>query len=268
MVIQPRFGNGWHDILQYHVFCEDRYYAARVFWTETLWHHSAWVYDGGARELWNSDLPLEQSDTEYVDLKGSNFTMCVPDGVGTVKVEPGDTNDALEIRVRARNSFQWYFPFGGPPTIHQPNLECEVHYQGQVHRGLGYSKRYHFEERVAHWGYRFVHATVDDHSWALWSADATFAHKKYAYFKVVGGNGDLHEANLKDSSHRDDAIYGVIDGAGYEVELEEVGAWETLLRSPSMDSQMRQRFCRATINHHGRSEAGYAVNETCFGTLV
>ena len=266
-MIQPKFGNGVHEILQYHVFAEDKYFAARVFWTETLWHHSAWIYDGEARELWNGDETLVQSEQDFLDLDGTNFSMCIPDERGVVKVEPGATQDAMEIRLQARNTLEWTFPYGGPPTIHQPNLDCEVHYQGEVYRGIGYSKRYHFEERVSHWGYRFVHATVDDHSWALWSADATFNLKKYAYFKVVGGNGDVHEAKLKDSAHRDDAIYGVIDGAEYEVDLEEIGAWDTALQSVSMDSQMTQRFCRTTIRRGDQTEQGYAVNELCFGTL-
>ena len=123
-------------------------------------------------------------------------------------------------------------------------------------------------EPVGHWGYRFVHATDDDHSWVVWSADATFAHKKYAYFKLCDGNGDLHEADIKDSAHRDDSIFGVIDGREYEIKLEELGTWETLLHNARMNSQMRQRFCKSTLIRTGESTGGFAVNETCFGTLA
>ena len=51
-------------------------------------------------------------------------------------------------------------------------------------------------------------------------------------------------------------------------DLEELGTWDTLLRSSRMDSQMRQRFCRMKVTHDGSSEMGYAINETCFGTLA
>ena len=266
-MIQPPFGNGFHDIIQYHVFSGDKYFAARVFWTKTMWHHSAWIYNGEVRELWNGQAPLTQTDQDYLELEGENFSMSIPDERGVIKVEPGAAEDAMEIKIKARNTLQWTFPHGGPPTIHQPNLDCEVLYQGEVYPGIGYMKRYHFEDRVTHWGYRFVHATVDDQSWALWSADATFNLKKYAYFKVVGGNGDVHEADLKDSAHRDDSIYGVVDGTEYQVELEEIGVWDTLLRSEGMDSQMTQRFCRTTVHRGDSSEKGYGVNELCFGTL-
>jgi len=267
MLIQPTFGNGHHDILQYHVFSEGKYFAARVFWTESLWHHSAWVYDGEVRELWNDETPLEQSDADYLDIAASGFSMLVPDERGVVRVEPEAVDDQLEMRIKARNTLEWTFPHGGPPTIHQPNLDCEVDYQGKTYRGIGYMKRYHFEDRVSHWGYRFIHATVDDQSWALWSADATFNLNKYAYFKVVGGNGDVHEANLEDSAHRDDAVYGVVDGVRYKVEMEEIGTWDTPLKSDDMDSMMTQRFCRSTIRRGDSVETGYAVNELCFGTL-
>ena len=122
--------------------------------------------------------------------------------------------------------------------------------------------------RFRHWGYRFLHTTPHDHSFALWSADATFGHNKYAYFHIVDACGRHRSAALKDSAHRDDVIYGVVDGSEYMVTLEELGVWETLLCSDQMDSQMRQRFCKTTIHHDGHSHTGYGINETCFGTLA
>mgnify|MGYP001292389097 FL=1 len=83
----------------------------------------------------------------------------------------------------------------------------------------------------------------------------------------MGGNGDVHEANLEDSAHRDDAVYGVVDGVRYKVEMEEIGTWDTPLKSDDMDSMMTQRFCRSTIRRGDSVETGYAVNELCFGTL-
>lgn len=264
-MIQSKFGNGWHDILQYHVFCGDKLFAVRVFWTETLWHHSAWVYVDGARELLNSSEPLQQSDQDYADLTGSAFRMSVPDSEGVVEVNSGAGDDALEIRFKPRRTFPYSAPLG--PAVHQPDLDCRVTYRGETYSGLGFCKRYNFSGRVSHWGYRFVHGALDGSTWAIWSADANFGYHRYGYFKIVTPDGRDHEAAPKDSTHRYDAIYGIVDGVEYEVALEPLGEWETLLKSSGMDSQMRQRFCRMTVTHDGGSEAGYAINETCFGTL-
>lgn len=264
-MIQSKFGKGWHDSLQYHVMCGDKLFAVRVFWTETLWHHSVWLYDGGVRELLNSTEPLRQSGQDYADLSGSAFRLSAPDAEGIVEVNSGSADDALTIHFKPRNTFPYTAPLG--PAVHQADLDCTVTYQGQTHSGLGFCKRYHFDERVSHWGYRFVHGALDDSTWALWSADANFGYHRYGYFKYVTPEGSIHDAKPEDSVHRQEAIYGVVDGTRYEVALEELGIWETRLLSPAMDSQMRQRFCRMTLKHDGVSEMGYAINETCFGTL-
>lgn len=265
-MIQSKFGKGWHDSLQYHAICGDKLFAVRVFWTESLWHHSAWVYDGGVRELLNSSEPLQQSDEDYTDLTGSAFRLAVPDSEGVAEVKSDVADNALEIRFKPRRTFPYTAPLG--PAIHQPDLDCRVTYRGETLSGLGFCKRYHFEGRVSHWGYRFVHGGLDGSTWAVWSADANFGYHRYGYFKYVDADGQRHDAALKDSTHRDNAIYGVVEGASYEVDLEELGSWDTLLRSSRMDSQMRQRFCRMKVTHDGSSEMGYAINETCFGTLA
>ena len=72
---QNPFGSGWHESLQYHALCNDKAFAVRVFWTGSLWHHSAWVYDGGVEQLLNSAAPLTQSDAAYTDLHGPEFEL-------------------------------------------------------------------------------------------------------------------------------------------------------------------------------------------------
>ena len=264
-MIQYKFGEGWHDSLQYHVLCEERLFAVRVFWTESLWHYSAWIYDGGVRKLLNSSEPLKQSDEEYADLTGSAFRLSVPDSEGIAQVNPASGEDALEIRFTPRRTFPWTSPLG--PAIHQPDLDCRVLYRGETYHGLGFCKRYHFEGRIGHWGYRFVHGGIDGSTWAVWSADANFGYHRYGYFKFVDADGREHIAEPKDSTHRENAIYGTVDGIEYEVELEELGMWDTPLVSSEMNSQLRQRFCQMTIKHEGKAETGHAINETCFGTM-
>lgn len=265
-MIQVPFCSGYHDSLQYHIFCGDRVFATRVFWTASLWHHSAWVYDGSVRELLNSSEPLTQSGEDYADLSGPSYRLSAPDSAVSIRVESGATDAELEIHLEPRQLFDGPSMIG--PGLHQPNMRAEVRYAGERLEGTAYCKRYDFRgDPVRYWGYRFVQGPIEDHSITLWTADATFGYAKHAYFRFIDSKGVVHAAALKDSCHRDNNAYGLIDGVEYDVAIEELGVWETQLRSARMDSQMRQRVCRMTVHHDGQSQAGYAINETCFGTL-
>ena len=260
---QTPFGNGWHDSLQYHAFCGDRLFAVRVFWTQQLWHYSAWVYDAGVRELINSAEPLTQSEKPYADLSGPAFRLSAPDDEVTIEIG-GDS--ALLMRLIPRHTFDGPSPIG--PGLHHPDMLARVSYQGEDLEGLGYCKRYDFRATpINHWGYRFVHGTVNDHQWALWTADATFGRDKHAYFRKISADGVVQQAPLNKSCHRDENVYGTLDGVEYDVELEGGPWWETRLRSSEMDSLMSQRWCRMKVHYADRTETGYALNELCFGTL-
>ena len=260
-MFQSSFRNGWHDSLQYHAFCDDKVFAVRVFWTGSLWHHSAWVYDGEVRELHNSAEPLTQSDAPHTDLRGSDFELAAPDEAVSIRV-----GSELSLILVPGHTMYGPSPFG--PGLHHPDMRATVTYLGDSLPGLAYCKRYDFREGpFRHWGYRFVHGTILDHRWSLWTADATFDFTKHAYFRTIDATGVIREAGASESCHRDDHCYGVIEGSHYDVELEELGVWDTLLRSPEMDTQMRQRCCRMTVHHDGQSESGYAINELCLGTL-
>ena len=260
-MFQIPFGSGWHDSLQYHAFCEDKVFAARVFWTRSLWHHSAWVYDGDVAELVNSAEPLNQSTAPYADLSGPDFVLSAPDEAVSIRA-----GDELSMTLRPRHTM--YGPSAIGPGLHHPDMEAEVSYRGRSLRGLAYCKRYDFRgDPVGYWGYRFVQGTVDDHSWSLWTAQATFGFHNHSYFRVIDADGVVHEADMPDSCHRDNHAYGVVDGERFDVELEELGVWDTVLRSSAMDSLMRQRFCRMTVHRGAGSETGYAINEFCSGTL-
>ena len=151
-------------------------------------------------------------------------------------------------------------------------MSATITYLGETFRGLAYCKRYHFQgEPIRYWGYRFVHGTVDDYKWSLWTADATFGFSKHAYFRTIDTDGRVLEAGPRDSCHRDDHCYGEIDGTKYDVELESLGVWDTVLRSPEMDTQLRQRFLpddgpsRGAIRvglRYPRAVLGYAGLET------
>ena len=260
-MFQIPFCSGWHDSLQYHAFCEDKVFAARVFWTRSLWHHSVWVYDGGVAELVNSAQPLEQGDAPHADLRGPDFVLSAPDEAVSIRA-----GDALSMTLTPRHTMQGPSAIG--PGLHHPDMQAEVNYRGRRLQGLAYCKRYDFRgDPVEYWGYRFVEGTLDDHSWSIWSAQATFGFHNHSYFRVIGADGVVHEADVPDSCHRDDHCYGVVDGEHYDVALEELGVWDTVLRSTEMDSRLRQRFCRMTVNRGGDSKTGYAINEFCSGTL-
>ena len=260
-MLQRPFGSGWHDSLQFHAFCEDKAFAVRVFWTGSLWHHSAWVYDGGVSQLANSAEPLSQSTAPYADLRGSDFEVSAPDEAVSIRVG----ND-LSLTLTPRHTLYGPSPIG--PGLHHPDMSAVVSYRGRCLQGLAYCKRYDFRgDPIRYWGYRFVHGTLDDHTWSLWTAQATFGFGNHSYFRYIGADGVVHWAAEPDSCHREDHCYGVVDGEHYDVELEELGVWDTVLRSAEMDSQLRQRFCRMTVHSGKGSEKGYAINEFCSGTL-
>jgi hypothetical protein len=263
---QPQFGNGYHDSIQYHFFCEDRFFSARIFNTKHFTHHSAWVFDGAPRELVNSSEPLQRIGTDRLNVHASRFVMDASNGGGTIAVhEDGTSGPILEMRFKVPRTFTWYCLEG--PAIHQTHIQGEITYQGKRYTGLGYCKRYWWDENIEYWGYRFVQSVTSSGTDMIWTADATFAQTKYAYFKESHPDGSLGVAEEKDSAHRNDVAYGVIDGIPYEIRLKEMGSWETCLKSETMDSKMRQRFCKATIRRGDRQDTGYALNETCFGTI-
>ena len=260
-MFQIPFGSGWHDSLQYHVFCEDKLFAVRVFWTHSLWHHSVWVYDGKVVELINSAEPLVQSGAPYAELNCPNFELSAPDEAVSIRVG----ND-LSLTLTPKHTMYGPSPIG--PGLHHPNMDARVSYQGRSLQGLAYCKRYDFRgDPIRYWGYRFVHGTLDDHSWSLWTAQATFGFGNHSYFRFIDAGGKVHEADVRDSCHRDDHCYGVVGGEDFDVELQELGVWDTVLRSSVMDSQLRQRFCRMSVHRGERCETGYAINEFCSGTL-
>jgi hypothetical protein len=261
---QPQFGRGCHDGVQYHFFCGDKFFSVRVVETRSLRHHSAWLFDGGTREIVNSSEPLDRSGEDHLDLRGARFEVAADEAGGSVRVRSEGARPVFEVTFTSPVTFKWPFPKGA--ATHQPLLQSQVTYDGRTYSGLGYCKRYWYDEDIGYWGWRFIQGEADQRRYMLWTADATFGHWKYDYFKIARPDGRLAAAGPLESFHRDDAAYGVIAGTRYEVRIEEIGVWETVLRSSLMETKLRQRFCRMTVTHDGTVDTGLALNETGFGT--
>ena len=252
-----------HDSLQYHFFTEGNFYAARLFLTPSLDHTSMWCYDGQARELFSSTAKIHQCASTHPDVKVDALSLKAEESGGAITLaSPGSS---IDIKFAVHDAYAWQEPIG--TVLHQPNLTCEITHNERKMTGVGYCKRYCWNGAPHHWGYRFFHGAGVEHSDFVWTADATFGTKKYAYFKVLTRGGILLAAAIPDSCHRDDGAYATIDGRRYTLRAESLGEWETRLLSKSMDSLMTQRFCRMTLSDGQESIEGYAVNELCFGTL-
>jgi hypothetical protein len=169
----------------------------------------------------------------------------------------------FEISFTSPVTSRWAIPLG--VAVHQPLLQGQVTYGGRTLRGLGYSKRYWYHEDIEYWGWRFIQGQVGQEM--LWTAEATFGHLKYDYFKIARPDGTVEAAGPTGSFHREDAAYGTIGKTSYEVRIEELGLWETTLRTERMQAKLRQRFCRMTVRHDGKIEEGVALNETGMGTI-
>ena len=100
----------------------------------------------------------------------------------------------------------------------------------------------------------------------LWTAEANFDLTKYDYFKIVRPDGTLEQSENRDSMHRQEYGRGTIGGTTYEIDLKELGRWETRMHSRLLDTKLRQRICKMTLKHGDKVETGYALNEVACGT--
>ncbi len=258
---QAPYGLTDHDSYQVHAFCPGLVAAARVFKTNTFHHVSAWIWrDGGAlSEVLNDERPLVQGSVGHLDLTGDGVRITAPDGECMLETP------SLRFQYTPRTELRW--PDTISDVIHQPDMEMTVHVDGESHAGIGYVKRYTWTPHPHYWGYRFIQGYADDNRINLWTAEATFGEAQYDYMKILRPDGSLAEAGPWQSCHRDNGARGVIDGQEVQVSIEELGRWEAPLRSDGMDSLMRQRACRLTVDIDGTRHQGMAINENCFGTL-
>jgi hypothetical protein len=265
-VRQFQFGLGVHDSTQYNFFAEDKFFSVRVVETLTTKHYSAWLYDNGVVEVVNSADAMERIGSAELNLKAPQFELRADDERGSTVALSGRSNPVFEIDFTTPIAVKWGFP-GQGYVIHQPLIQADISYGGQAYKGIGYCKRAWYDERIGYWGWRFVEGAFGGGRSMVWTADATFGHSKYDYFRIARAEGTVEAAENIDSRHRDDAAYGEIDGTSYEVRIAELGTWQTQLAGERMDTKLRQRFCEMTVTHDGEVEVGYALNETGIGTV-
>ena len=199
------------------------------------------------------------------------MSMCVPDGVGLITVRDPVGQTSIEVRFTPKTEIVWDFPTGDAskadqPVIHQPDLQCEVHYRGRTHQGIGYCKRAYMDP-PRYMAYVFIHGVSDDAEKILWTADAGWGDSKYDYFKLLHADGRIEESESTDSYHQWNAAYTTIDGRRIAVHIEELGGWKTALISGRMDSLYGQRYCRLQVEDGGESFTGKALKEYWTGTV-
>ena len=267
-VRQFQLGQGCHDGTQYNFFAGDKVFSVRVIASRNIWHQLAWLYDGGVQEVVLSDAAMECRGDENLNLEGERFSIWSDDEAGGMSASGEDSNPGFEIAFRTPVTFDWNTP-GDGAVIHQPLIRADISYRGETLSGIGYCKRFWFYRDIDYLAWRFIEGELGGGQSMLWTADGNFGgdYRKYDYFKIAYPDGRLLQSADIDSRHRDDAAYATIDGVSYEVEIEGLGTWSTVLRGEDTQLKLRQRFCRLTLRHEGRSEEGYAINETGTGAL-
>lgn len=267
-VRQFQLGQGCHDGTQYNFFAGDKVFSVRVIASRNIHHHSAWLYDGGVREVVLSDAPMERRGNDHLDLEAERFRIHCDDEKGGMSASGEDAEPGFEIAFRTPITFDWNTP-GEGAVIHQPLIRGDIDYNGETLSGIGYCKRFWFHRDTDYLAWRFIEGELGGGRSMLWTADGNFGgdYRKYDYFKIAYPDGRLLQAADTDSWHRDDAAYATIDGDSFEVAIEGLGTWSTVLRGEDTQLELRQRFCRMTLRRGGRSEAGYAINETGTGAL-
>lgn len=265
---QLQFGLGRHDSIQYNFFAGDKVFAVRAIESQHVLHHSAWLYDGGVREIVNSYAPLERNGTANIDVRAPLFELKADEKAGSAVARSGVEQEEFRIEFRTPISFKWETPSGG--AIHQPLIQGDIHYKGQRLKGIGYCKRYWFPHDHHYLSWRFITGEIASGEAYLWTADASFGgdYNKYDYFKIAYPDGSIRQASATGSFHRDNAAYATIDGKPCEVQIEGIGTWATELRARETQLMLRQRFCRMRVLYDGGVKEGFALNETGVGAIL
>ena len=271
----PGDWNGLHDSLQYHFVVPSKRLciAVRVFYTPSLYHHSVWARtdDRDAWELVASDVPMTRGDGSETLLSLTSPGLTIDeDGVGAGRIHVVQSNgDVVDISFKEGNVFAWLPAGQQQSVIHRPTMKASIVFDGQTYNAWGYSKRY-FGDYPRHWGYRFIHGVVSsgDRTAIVWTADATFGLSKYNYFHaLIDGR---HISSKSENTYQQfSKAYGILGGEDAVASLVELphSEWIRDLTSEKMDSRMRQRFCELELRVSTDVYKGFAINETCFGSL-
>jgi hypothetical protein len=255
---------GEHDNIQYHFFCGDLVFSARIFRTESLEKHFFWLYDGEVKELVNSSEKLYQEGIDHLQVKSSSLMIVAEKTKGFLSVYSG-SEIIINITFKVNDSFTYLPTRQTEPVTHLPNLECTVFYQNKRLEGTGYCKRY-FGKYPDYWEYRFIHCVSPP--FTVWAADAFFGKNKYNYFHLLADNKELISSLNEDSYVINDTAHGLILNEDCEVFFEIIVSWHTRLHSQVMDSLLQQYYCKATLKYKNKTITGLCLNEVCAGSLA
>lgn len=187
---------------------------------------------------------------------------------GTLSVSESHV-ELLVINFKPRCAYFWQVPGQNDGVYHFPNISAEMIYKGRSAHAFGYCKRY-WGDYDGPWGYQFIHGISSDEKSCVWTADATFGDDEYNYFKMVGADGSLSQAEKTDTYHNNQRAFWrpSPSGANMEAELTECAKMEFFLKSDSQFSKLVERFGKVDLKKDGNVVwSGYGFNEICFGTV-
>lgn len=264
-VEHDQWGSVLHESCQYNFFSEGKFFCVRLMELRGFRHQSAWVYDGEVVELLNADDIIVSEGEDHLKIKTPRLLMESDDACGSAAVLSELGSPELEMSWTIPISASWGPP-GATSSLHQPLLNGKITWRGRTYDGPGYCKRAWMPDDFEYYGWRFIEGAFDQGRGMIWSADGTFGHRKYDYFKIAYADGTILAADNQHTHHRDNIAYGTIDGEPFEAEVEEIGLWKTRLIGKNMDTLLRQRYCGLTLRHDGGEHKGCALNETGLGT--
>ena len=261
--LQHSFKGFDHDSLQFHFYSENFVGACRLFYTKSLCHSSVWIYvDGKIKEIFSSSNPIKSKNDNFLDVRVENLSV---KEIENKQFQILLDNENLSIHFKSINLETWNDTRSN--VIHLPNMVTEIKYEDNFYQGIGYAKRYSWRPSPTYWGYRFIQGFNNQDQSSIWTAEATFGTKKYDYFKILKPNGQMINTVNDMSYHRQNHMEANTTQGSFKIELEEMDLWEVKLESQKMNSLLRQRVCKFNAKLRNKRMSGFAINETCYGTL-
>ncbi len=265
---QPPWGEAPSDSLQYELFFADRFLSIRALKFPSCQFISAWMFDEGVSDLFSTSAPLTASQADLPGLHAQNECLSLKLGArgGQINIASRD-HGAFEVDVEETVSTIWRVPLGDI-VIHQPLLNVALRRGSETWSGVGYAKRYTFEEDTRHTYWRFITGPTSEGQipgW-LWTAEAAFDLKKYDYFKLAEPEGTITAADQPGSWHRDRMAHGVLGGVAHQVEIEDLGRIERSILGPGTNLKLSQAFCRMSLTTERETRSSFALNEIACGS--
>lgn len=265
---QPDWAQTAGDSWQYELFFGDRFLSVRALKFASAEFISAWLFDEGVVDLFSTYEPLVNSTPEGPGVQAQNqqLSLKLGPGGGQILVQSA-ARGALRVELEETVSTLWRFP-PDDVVIHQPLLRATLTLGSETWKGAGYAKRYTFGADTEHMSWRFISGPLPaepDPGW-LWTAEASFALKKYDYFKRASSDGQIITADQPGTWHRDRMAHGVLDGIAHTVEIEDLGRIERRVQGPGTDLLLSQAFCRMCVRAGEETHHSRALNEIACGS--